>query len=77
MPFSHDNLPQDAIEPINRNKIRKPIHQKMKHFFGLVLSELYFSFFHVANQFLFWWFNSDYTLELLANNAQFYLVLLQ
>jgi hypothetical protein len=45
--------PQGAIEPINRNKIRKSILQKMKHFFCLVLSKLYFSFFHILNQFLF------------------------
>jgi len=53
--------PQDAIEPVNRKKNRNPIHQKMKHFFCLEICELYFSFFNVVNQNLFWWLNWYYT----------------
>jgi hypothetical protein len=44
--------PQDAIEPVNRKKNSKPIHQKNETFFCLEMSEQYFSFFQVANQYL-------------------------
>jgi hypothetical protein len=44
---------KDAIEPIIVIRSENPFVKKMKHFFCLELSNLYFSFFHDLNQFLF------------------------